>query len=94
MGTVKEFIQHHYRHFNAAVVIDAAQAYVDHLESGGKMFMTLAGASEANAATGAIVQAVKLGLRGESVDSELLRKMSGPIRFAKGSRLRSKIPAR
>jgi deoxyhypusine synthase len=44
MGSVKEFIQHHYRHFNAAVVIDAAEAYVDHLESGGKMFMTVAGA--------------------------------------------------
>lgn len=42
--SVKEFIKHHYRHFNAAVVIDAAQAYVEHLKSGGKMFMTLAGA--------------------------------------------------
>jgi deoxyhypusine synthase len=44
MGTVKEFIQHNYRHFNAAVVIDAAQAYVEHLDKGGKMFMTVAGA--------------------------------------------------
>jgi deoxyhypusine synthase len=44
MGSVKDFIKHHYRHFNAAVVIDAAQAYVDHLEAGGKMFMTVAGA--------------------------------------------------
>jgi deoxyhypusine synthase len=44
MPTVKEFITRHYRHFNAAVVIDAAQAYVDHLARGGKMFFTLAGA--------------------------------------------------
>jgi deoxyhypusine synthase len=44
MGTIKDFITHNYRHFNAAVVIDAAQAYVDHLEKGGKMFATLAGA--------------------------------------------------
>ena len=44
MAAVKDFISHHYRHFNAAVVIDAAQAYVDHLEQGGKMFVTLAGA--------------------------------------------------
>lgn len=43
-SAVKEFIKHHYRHFNAAVVIDAAQAYVDHLDRGGKMFVTLAGA--------------------------------------------------
>jgi deoxyhypusine synthase len=44
MAAIKDFITHHYRHFNAAVVIDAAQAYVDHLEQGGKMFVTLAGA--------------------------------------------------
>ena len=44
MGTVKDFLRHHYRHFNSAVVIDAAQAYVDHLAKGGKMFVTLAGA--------------------------------------------------
>ena len=41
---VKEFIQHHFRHFNAAVVIDAAEAYERHLEIGGKMFVTIAGA--------------------------------------------------
>jgi deoxyhypusine synthase len=41
---VKEFIKHHYRHFNAAALIDAAQGYVDHLEKGGKMFVTIAGA--------------------------------------------------
>jgi deoxyhypusine synthase len=44
MGTVKDFIQHNYRHFNAAVVVDAAQAYVDHLDKGGQMLITLAGA--------------------------------------------------
>ncbi len=44
MPTVKDFITRHYRHFNAAVVVDAAQAYVDHLEKRGKMFVTLAGA--------------------------------------------------
>jgi deoxyhypusine synthase len=44
MAAIKDFITHHYRHFNSAVVIDAAQAYVDHLAKGGKMFLTLAGA--------------------------------------------------
>src|SRR5256885_13948284 len=42
--TVKEFIKHNFRHFNAAVVVDAAEAYIAHLEKGGKMFMVLAGA--------------------------------------------------
>jgi len=42
--TVKDFIRHNYRHFNAAVVVDASEAYIKHLAGGGKMFMTLAGA--------------------------------------------------
>ncbi len=41
---VSQFIRHHYRHFNAAALKDAAEGYVKHLESGGKMFVTLAGA--------------------------------------------------
>jgi len=41
---ISEFIKHHYRHFNAAVVVDAAEAYVNHLATGGKMLLTLAGA--------------------------------------------------
>lgn len=44
VGAVSNFMKHHYRHFNAAVVIDAAEAYVKHLSSGGKMLVTLAGA--------------------------------------------------
>ena len=43
-GPVSEFIERHYRHFNAAVLKDAADAYCDHLSSGGKMMITLAGA--------------------------------------------------
>ena len=41
---VKDFIKRHFRHFNAAVVVDAAEGYVEHLGKGGKMFLTLAGA--------------------------------------------------
>ena len=44
MSAITRFIKHHYRHFNAAALVDAAQAYVDHLNSGGKMFLTIAGA--------------------------------------------------
>ena len=42
--SVKEFIKHNYRHFNAAVVVDASDAYNAHLARGGKMFLTMAGA--------------------------------------------------
>jgi deoxyhypusine synthase len=44
MGAVRDFIVHHYRHFNAATVIDAAKAWEDHLAKGGKMLLTMAGA--------------------------------------------------
>jgi deoxyhypusine synthase len=44
LGPVGAFIQHHYRHFNAATVIDAARAYHEFLAGGGKMMITLAGA--------------------------------------------------
>lgn len=43
-GPVSRFIDHHYRHFNAAALMDAARAYEQHLEEGGSMMITLAGA--------------------------------------------------
>src|SRR5881392_2607562 len=43
-GPVSQFIQHHYRHFNAAALVDAAKGYEKHLLEGGKMMVTLAGA--------------------------------------------------
>ena len=42
--SVTEFIKHHFRHFNAAVVVDAAEAYRRHLDQGGKMLLAMAGA--------------------------------------------------
>ena len=41
---ITDFIKHHYRHFNAAALIDAAEGYKRHLDGGGKMMITLAGA--------------------------------------------------
>ena len=43
-GPVSQFIAHHYRHFNAAALVDAAKGYETHLLEGGKMMVTLAGA--------------------------------------------------
>jgi len=42
--SVKEFIKKNFRHFNAKVIVDAGDAWVDHLNKGGKMFLTMAGA--------------------------------------------------
>ncbi|OYX22791.1 MAG: deoxyhypusine synthase [Algoriphagus sp. 32-45-6] len=41
---ITEFLKHNYRHFNAAALIDAAEGYKAHLDQGGKMMVTLAGA--------------------------------------------------
>lgn len=43
-GSISSFLKHHYRHFNAATVADASEAYKNLLARGGKMFLTLAGA--------------------------------------------------
>jgi deoxyhypusine synthase len=43
-GPISRFIQEHYRHFNAATLVDAAQAYEAQLHAGHKMMVTLAGA--------------------------------------------------
>jgi deoxyhypusine synthase len=42
--TITDFIRTHYRHFNAASLADAADGWIAHLEHGGHMFLTLAGA--------------------------------------------------
>jgi len=44
MAEISNFVHHHFRHFNSAALVDAADAYVRHLDGGGYMFMTLAGA--------------------------------------------------
>ena len=43
-GPVSDYLRHHFRHFNAAALIDAADAYDAHLQAGGTMMITLAGA--------------------------------------------------
>jgi deoxyhypusine synthase len=41
---VSQFLDHHFRHFNARELVAAARAYRQFLDDGGKMMVTLAGA--------------------------------------------------
>lgn len=41
---IREFIEKHYLHFNAASLVDAAKAYETHINQGKKMLISLAGA--------------------------------------------------
>ena len=41
---IRDFVNHHYRHFNSAALVDAAKGYEEHLAGGKKMLISLAGA--------------------------------------------------
>ncbi len=43
-GPVSRFMERHYRHFNAAALMDAARAYEEHMAGGGSMLLAMAGA--------------------------------------------------
>ncbi|NNF56606.1 MAG: deoxyhypusine synthase [Rhodothermaceae bacterium] len=43
-ASIADFLRHHFRHFNAAALLDAAEGYRAHLDAGGKMLVALAGA--------------------------------------------------
>src|SRR5437667_5436360 len=43
-GPISQFMEKHYLHFNAAAMMDAAKAFEKHMNEGGKMMITLAGA--------------------------------------------------
>lgn len=41
---IRDFMKRHFKHFNAAVCVDAAEGWITHLNNSGKMMITLAGA--------------------------------------------------
>src|SRR5260370_35783703 len=43
-GSIAEFVQKHYHHFNASVLREATDAYIDLLNNNGMMFVSIAGA--------------------------------------------------
>jgi len=43
-GEISNFIENNFLHFNAAALVDAAKGYRAHINAGGKMMITLAGA--------------------------------------------------
>lgn len=43
-GAISRFLTRHFRHFNAATLVEAADAWRKHLDDGGKMLVSMAGA--------------------------------------------------
>jgi deoxyhypusine synthase len=58
---VREFIRKHYKHFNAAVVADAAESWCRHLRGGGKMFLAMAGAMSTGELGISLAQMIRKG---------------------------------
>ncbi|HEV2786068.1 MAG TPA: deoxyhypusine synthase family protein [Solirubrobacteraceae bacterium] len=61
---VKRFIRRHYRHFNAAALVDAAEGYTRLVSRGGSMLVTLAGAmstAELGISLAEMIRAGKIG---------------------------------
>ncbi len=44
MSQITNFIEKNFKHFNAATLVDAAKAYKSHIDKGGKMLVSIAGA--------------------------------------------------
>ena len=59
---VREFLDHHFLHYNAREVVRAAKAYEAHIEAGGKMFLTLAGAMSTAQLGRILARAIDAGL--------------------------------
>jgi deoxyhypusine synthase len=63
-GPISNFIENHFKHFNSAALVDAAKGYTAHLNEGGKMMITLAGAMS----TAEIGKSLAEMIRQEKVD--------------------------
>lgn len=60
--SIRKFVNHHYRHFNAAALKDAAEAWVSLHNSGGKMFVTMAGAMSTAEIGVSLAELIRKGL--------------------------------
>ncbi len=61
-GPVSAFARRHFKHFNAAVLVDAADAYRSHIDAGGKMMITLAGAMSTAELGKSLANMIRAGL--------------------------------
>jgi deoxyhypusine synthase len=59
---VRDFIDRHYLHYNARELKRAAEAYEAHIQAGGKMFVTLAGAMSTAQLGRILSRAIEAGL--------------------------------
>lgn len=84
MNSIRQFVEEYYRHFNAGQVRDAARAYVRHIDAGGRMFLSLAGAMSTAELGRILARAIRAGLvhgiscTGANLEEDAFRLIGGP----------------
>lgn len=76
MPAITSFIKHHYRHFNAAALVDAAEAYNALLASGGKMFVTIGGAMSTAELGLSLAEMIRQKFTASAAPAQTSKKMS------------------
>ncbi|MCP1727503.1 deoxyhypusine synthase [Natronospira proteinivora] len=83
MGGIREFIDSHYHHFNARELKAASQALLAHLDSGGRLFISLAGAMSTAQLGKSLAPAIRQGMvhgiccTGANLEEDVFRLMGG-----------------
>lgn len=62
MGPISQFMERHYKHFNARETLDAAKAWKELLERGGQMFLSMAGAMSTAELGISLARAIREGI--------------------------------
>jgi deoxyhypusine synthase len=82
---IKDFMLHHYRHFNARTMVDAAEGWVEQLAAGNKMFLTLAGAMSTAELGLTLAELIRRGkvhgisATGANVEEDLFNLVAHPL---------------
>jgi deoxyhypusine synthase len=80
---VRDFLDHHFLHYNAREVVRAARAYEAHIQAGGRMFLTLAGAMSTAQLGRILSRAIEAGLvhgiscTGANLEEDAFRLLAG-----------------
>ncbi len=83
-GPVGRYVREHFKHFNAAALVDAADAWRAHVHAGGRMMVTLAGAMSTARLGRSLAPLIREGwvhaisTTGANLEEDLFQLLAGP----------------
>lgn len=83
-GPVGQYLRQHFKHFNAAALVDAADAWRAHVQAGGQMMVTLAGAMSTARLGRSLAPLIRegwvhaLSTTGANLEEDLFQLLAGP----------------